>query len=155
MSNPARPRGAAAEAVEALLAHPWPGNVRELENVVHHALLVSQGGRIDERDLGLVGFQPRPPAAAGRGDTAALERALVDLYERNLPDLHAKVEEALMRTAYRYCHLNQLQTARLLGVSRNVVRARLLQYGALPGGAARRGGAGAEGDLPLGEAAES
>src|SRR5512133_439749 len=42
-----------ADAVEALLAHAWPGNVRELENVMHHALLVSQRGRIDACDLGL------------------------------------------------------------------------------------------------------
>ncbi|MEY2933167.1 MAG: hypothetical protein RL033_3916, partial [Pseudomonadota bacterium] len=33
----------------------------------------------------------------------------------------------------RYCHENQLQTARLLGMSRNVVRARLIQYGQLHG----------------------
>jgi transcriptional regulator with AAA-type ATPase domain len=35
--------------------------------------------------------------------------------------------------AFRYCHKNQLQTARLLGVSRNVVRARLLEAGELAG----------------------
>ena len=38
-----------------------------------------------------------------------------------------------MRAAYRYCHNNQLQTARLLGVSRNVVRARLIQFGEIAG----------------------
>lgn len=36
-----------------------------------------------------------------------------------------------MRTAYKYCQNNQLQTARLLGISRNIVRARLIQYGEL------------------------
>jgi hypothetical protein len=38
-----------------------------------------------------------------------------------------------MRTAFEYCHRNQLQTARLLGISRNIVRARLLQCGELTG----------------------
>ena len=36
-----------------------------------------------------------------------------------------------MRTAFEYCHRNQLETARLLGISRNIVRARLLQCGEL------------------------
>jgi sigma-54-specific transcriptional regulator len=119
----------ADEAVEALLAHPWPGNVRELENVVHHALLVCAGERVEAKDLGLSAFLPLSPRAGG--ETTALQQALLGLFERNLPDLHARVEETLVTGAYRYCHGNQLQTARLLGVSRNVVRARLLQYGVI------------------------
>jgi len=38
-----------------------------------------------------------------------------------------------MRTAYEYCYRNQLETARLLGISRNIVRARLQQCGELGG----------------------
>src|SRR5262249_2589213 len=41
------------EAINALLAHPWPGNVRELEHVVERAVLLAQGERIEESDLGL------------------------------------------------------------------------------------------------------
>ncbi len=41
------------EAEQALLAHPWPGNTRELENVLHFALLVSQGDNISVADLQL------------------------------------------------------------------------------------------------------
>jgi sigma-54-specific transcriptional regulator len=37
-----------------------------------------------------------------------------------------------MRTAYEFCHRNQVQTARLLGISRNIVRAKLMQCGELP-----------------------
>lgn len=42
-----------------------------------------------------------------------------------------EIEEMVMRTAYAHAGQNQLRAARLLGVSRNVVRARLLQFGAL------------------------
>ena len=38
-----------------------------------------------------------------------------------------------MRAAYHFCDRNQVQTAKLLGVSRNVVRARLMQYGDITG----------------------
>jgi len=122
-------------AQKRLLDHAWPGNIRELENAIHHALLVCKGGNIEADDLGLgpAAFAaPRPAPSAGPR-TAALEAALAELFEQNVPNLHELVESAVMRAAYRYCHNNQLQTARLLGVSRNVVRARLIQYGELAG----------------------
>ncbi len=37
----------------------------------------------------------------------------------------------MFRAAYRFCHGNQLQTGRLLGISRNIVRARLEKIGEL------------------------
>ncbi|PYG77428.1 hypothetical protein N436_05005, partial [Pseudomonas sp. RV120224-01b] len=40
-------------------------------------------------------------------------------------------EETVFRAAYRYCHGNQLQTGRLLNISRNIVRARLEKIGEL------------------------
>jgi aliphatic sulfonates family ABC transporter substrate-binding protein len=122
-------------ARKRLLEHAWPGNIRELENAIHHALLVCKGGNVEPDDLGLgpVSFTPPRPAAAAGSRTAALESALVELFEQNVPNLHELIESAVMRAAYRYCHNNQLQTARLLGVSRNVVRARLIQYGELAG----------------------
>lgn len=41
------------EAEQALLSHRWPGNTRELENILHFALLVSQGDSITAADLQL------------------------------------------------------------------------------------------------------
>jgi sigma-54-specific transcriptional regulator len=129
-------------AIEQLYRHAWPGNIRELENVIHHALLVCRGRVIAPEDLRLTpppevtAATPAvvPPAAPAAGaGTAALEAALVALLEQNPPDLYQQVEQALIRTAYRFCDRNQLQTARLLGISRNVVRARLIQFGELAG----------------------
>jgi aliphatic sulfonates family ABC transporter substrate-binding protein len=122
-------------AQRRLLEHAWPGNIRELENAIHHALLVCKAGEIQADDLGLV---PAPLGVSrkARNSPSAdglLDAALAELFEQNLPNLHEHVESALIRSAYRYCHNNQLQTARLLGVSRNVVRARLIQFGEIPG----------------------
>ncbi|HEY0709497.1 MAG TPA: sigma-54 dependent transcriptional regulator [Polyangia bacterium] len=123
-----------AEAARRLLTHSWPGNIRELENVIHSALLLCQGDEIAAEDLRLGG-----PSAVTRevpvvhDPLTNLEGALVALFEQNLPDLHARVEGALMKAAYTYCHRNQLQTARLLGISRNIVRARLIQLGEIAG----------------------
>ncbi|XXZ31622.1 aliphatic sulfonate ABC transporter substrate-binding protein [Sorangium sp. So ce321] len=144
------------EAAQRLLEHPWPGNIRELENAIHHALLVCKGHRITPPDLRLSALQPRastvPPAALAptappassrvvpEAPLAALESALLSLFEQNHPGLHEHIEGVLLRTAYRYSHRNQLQTARLLGISRNIVRARLVQFGELARSPRARGG---------------
>ena len=121
---------AAAEA--NLLAHPWPGNIRELENVIHHAVLVCQGNVIEPAHLHLSRMESRLGAGIKSNTREdALEQALIAMFEENLPDLYNTLEHAIMRVAYHYCQNNQLQTARLLGISRNIVRARLIQYGEL------------------------
>jgi len=38
-----------------------------------------------------------------------------------------RIEETVMRTAFEFCHRNQVQTAKLLGISRNIVRAHLIK----------------------------
>ena len=124
-------------ATEALLRHQWPGNIRELENVIHHALLVCRNELVEPQDLHLTQLLPRASAAGGAPKSDALETALADLFESGLPDLYEHIEARLMRAAFRHCEGNQVQTARLLGMSRNIVRARLQKIGEIgpPGGA--------------------
>jgi sigma-54 dependent transcriptional regulator len=128
-----------ARAERDLLEHSWPGNIRELDNVVHRALLVFHGDEITSSDLRLlpVPAQYAPidphtqrPSASREG---ALESALFSLFEQGGPDVYSRIEERLMRAAYQFCDRNQVQTAKLLGVSRNIVRARLMQYGDIAG----------------------
>jgi sigma-54-specific transcriptional regulator len=124
------------QAVQALLAHSWPGNIRELENVLHSALLVCQSDHLGPEHLNLsVRPDAEQPIEAKADPLGALTRALIALFEEELPQLHDRVEATVIRSAYDYCNRNQLQTARLLGISRNVVRARLIGIGELTSGA--------------------
>jgi DNA-binding NtrC family response regulator/ABC-type nitrate/sulfonate/bicarbonate transport system substrate-binding protein len=118
-----------------LLAHSWPGNIRELENVVHHALLIGQGKVIEPRDLRLSVRPERVQKSPTSGPDALanLRLALLALYEQQIPNLSDLVEEVLMGSAFDFCERNQVQTARLLGISRNIVRARLIDYGIIAG----------------------
>jgi sigma-54-specific transcriptional regulator len=124
------------DAIQSLLAHSWPGNIRELENVIHSALLVCQSDRIGPEHLSLdVSVTPaETPVTASPDPGAALTRALLALFDQEPPHLHDQIAATVMRTAYQFCHRNQLQTARLLGISRNVVRARLIEIGELSAG---------------------
>lgn len=124
------------EARWRLQEYAWPGNIRELENVIHHALLVSVDGVVRRDDLNLTQASPSQ-VIKGYGATSAhdpgaeLERILTEFFERGGPDLYQKLEDTIFRSAFAYCDQNQVQTARLLGISRNVLRARVLALGLL------------------------
>jgi len=120
------------DALELLVKrHSWPGNIRELENVIHHALLVCRENLVRPEDLRLSTLSARSSVVC-LGPERELHNALLSLFEKERPNLYATIEETVMKAAYEFCDRNQLQTARLLGVSRNIVRARLIQYGVLP-----------------------
>jgi sigma-54-specific transcriptional regulator len=122
-------------AQQALLQHSWPGNIRELENVMQVALIMSNGGVIDAADLRLRGSVTAVTDGAGPVDAAddltALEQALQRLLRSDRQDLYETVERRLITTAFKYSYRNQVQTARRLGVSRNIVRAQLKRFGLL------------------------
>ena len=63
--------------------------------------------------------------------TSSLEIALQHLCEQAPPELFEIIEETVIRTAFEYCEENQVQTARLLDISRNVLRYKLGLYGML------------------------
>jgi sigma-54 dependent transcriptional regulator len=124
----------APEAVQLLMNHhSWPGNIRELENVIHHALLVCRGNIVQPEDLRLSSLNTRGNAAVSDPERE-LRNALLVMFEKEPPNLYATIEAAVMKAAYEFCDRNQLQTARLLGISRNIVRARLIQCGVLSSG---------------------
>jgi sigma-54-specific transcriptional regulator len=128
--------GAGAEA--RLLSHGWPGNIRELENVIHHALLICRDNLIAVDDLRLTAPAParvsasalRPPAASA-DPWATLEAGLRAVIDRGGDGLHGRIDRLVLRVAFEICEHNQVQTARLLGLSRNVLRARLIDAGDL------------------------
>ena len=149
-----------SDAREALLRYSWPGNIRELENVIHYALIVNRGGLIGAPDLQLRGLQlsTGTPSAPGAGlaspltsDAAsadpmqALSATFSRLFESGGPDLAQRVERLLVERAYAHCHRNQVHTAALLGITRNVLRTQLRRFGLL-GGPGTSADAAAEGE---------
>jgi DNA-binding NtrC family response regulator len=124
-----------SEAEHKLRTYSWPGNIRELENVIHHTLLICRNGVIQANDLRLSNLrlerQEESTPIVDDSTDALLARAFQKLFEEQAGALHEKVEDALLRAAYRFSHYNQVHTAQLLGLSRNVIRARLIKIGEL------------------------
>lgn len=138
----------ADDACRQLLAHSWPGNIRELENVIHRTLLLTQGLHIRADDLRLAvppsaTTLPLPPAATATQrrpiDTADTEsdlpepllQALAELCSQQEDNLEPRVLDALLLLTWRHHRYNQVQAARQLGISRNVLRSRLVRLGVL------------------------
>jgi DNA-binding NtrC family response regulator len=100
-----------AAALAQLRAYAWPGNIRQLRNVVERAVMMCDGGAIEPKHLAFE--EPRriaPPEPSP-------DRPLDPNKPQDLVD------------ALALCAGNQTRAARMLGISRNTLLARLDQFG--------------------------
>jgi sigma-54 dependent transcriptional regulator len=130
LGRPALTLAAAAE--QALLNHTWPGNIRELENVIHFATIVAHQNVIEREHLRLPETKPPRPGSQPQIDGfGTLRDSVLQLLERGHPQLDRTLEEVVVRSVLEYCRGNQVRAAKALGISRNVLRARLKRCGLL------------------------
>jgi two-component system nitrogen regulation response regulator GlnG len=122
------PQGFSADAREKLLAYSWPGNVRELENVIAQAVLSTRGRLLTAEDLVLtdVSFRAAPASPAPEHSPGT---TVEELFAQQAGNVFAAAERLVIAKALELSRHNQLQAARLLGVSRNVLRDRMKRYG--------------------------
>ncbi|MEJ4044273.1 sigma-54-dependent Fis family transcriptional regulator [Erwinia sp. SLM-02] len=115
----------AADTVATLMDYPWPGNIRELENTLHNAVLLSREPVIAPEQLRLnpVAIDPQPASEL------ALDRFLRQQLNVDSGQIYQRVLDSLVRNAFELSDGNQLQTAALLGVSRNTLRTHLGHLG--------------------------
>jgi len=112
-------RGLSPTALPALEAYDWPGNVRELENIIERSVALATGPVIRLEDL------PLDLAMHDAGQIRVVgEPSLLPLKEARERFEQAYVLRALEREDW-----NQSRTARLLGVHRNTLIARLAAWG--------------------------
>ncbi len=95
---------------EALLGQRFSGNIRELQNCIEKAVILSDGQMLSASDLQF----EQPKTAFGRSSFRAGDDSS---------------EERMTREAMEKCNGNITQAARLLGVSRPTLYAKLKKYG--------------------------
>jgi DNA-binding NtrC family response regulator len=94
---------------------------------MHSALLLASEGEIKAHDL-------RFNSAPGESKTAPLDiisSQLQRLFCEAPPNMHHQLEELIVRHAFAFCSSNQVQTAKLLGMSRNALRTLLKRFNVL------------------------
>jgi two-component system nitrogen regulation response regulator GlnG len=135
------PKSVAASVIKTLEKYHWPGNVRELENAIRRAYVLAKSDAILSGDLppeisGQSG-SGAPPLSANTGagdaattDAAALGRQLFQWARRD-PKLKIipAVERELVVQALKETGDNQIQAAKLLGITRATLRKRIEKFG--------------------------
>lgn len=138
-----------ADAQTALLNYPWPGNIRQLENVIHAAVLTSVDNVIRVENLRLVNWANANHPAQGRDATAQVPARHHDAVASFIPPLEQlfhsrqdrileRIEALVVQRALEHCRGNQVHTAKLLGISRNVLRTYLKRFGLIGPETSRR-----------------
>ena len=122
-------RSVSAGALEVLVRYDWPGNVRELENVMHRAVVLARGPVLHLPDVPLDVAMPEMGARLSEDDGLPLREAC-DRFERQY------VLRVLERVQW-----NVSRAARLLGVHRNTVLAKLSTWNVQRPGEGRPPGA--------------
>lgn len=146
-------RAIAEEALALLESYSWPGNVRELENAIQRAMVVCKADVILPADLpqevrnggaALPAAKPAvstpaaslaagavpAPAPQAESDFASLARGLFQLARtQNKLKIIPAVEKELIIQALITTQGNQVQAARLLGITRATLRKRIDKFG--------------------------
>jgi DNA-binding NtrC family response regulator len=111
-------------AMELLISYPWPGNIRELRNVLERIMILEETEQIDVSHLPLSIRQisrDAPASVAGAG-SGGLQ---VPLGTMTLEE----IERQAISMALEKSNQNQVQAARLLGISRDTLRYRMKKFG--------------------------
>jgi DNA-binding NtrC family response regulator len=134
------PKSVAAGAVKLLEKYHWPGNVRELENALRRAHVLAKSDAILPGDLppeisGQAGTGAPPPSSGAAGDAATTDAAALarQLFQWARRDPKLKiipaVERELVVQALKETGDNQIQAAKLLGITRATLRKRIEKFG--------------------------
>lgn len=122
------------DALALMQRQHWRGNVRELRNMVFRAVVFSRDDII--RADAMTGFLERSgdsePDIHPIGDFAAVLDEFLDTSHPQQGQVYAQalaaLEKPLLRRILRDCDGNQVKAAAMLGINRNTLRKKLVEY---------------------------
>jgi len=123
MESGKKVEGISEDALQILMEHDWPGNVRELENVIERAVIINRGGVILPDDL--------PPNLSRRLALAPPQDSLIQQVQGGQMTLQ-EVEKAHIHNILEETGWNIKRTARILGIDRSTLYAKIRRYGLKP-----------------------
>lgn len=117
------------EALNKLIEYSWPGNIRELENVIKRAIILAKGSSLTINDL-FDGFE-----ITVKSHTKENSRLFVYLSQQVIAQqgqiyslVVSELERDLIQWALIQTKGNQVQAAKLLGISRVMLHERLDKF---------------------------
>jgi len=132
-------QGLAPQTLDVLRSYSWPGNVRELQSVLKQALLQAAGPVLlpDFLPASVTGAAPASMDAGGVEEGATRDGGLEPFIEARLQagtqELYAetleRMERLLLTRVLRHTGGNQLQAAKILGITRGSLRTKIRDLG--------------------------
>jgi DNA-binding NtrC family response regulator len=107
--------------MEVLLNYSWPGNIRQLENSIERACVTSRDNIIQVENLPTELVNPATSKLPFQID---LDRPLPEL----LREAVANIEQQYIRKALRKTRGNVGRCARICGLSRRSISAKIAEY---------------------------
>ncbi|MFH1984262.1 MAG: sigma-54 dependent transcriptional regulator [Pseudomonadota bacterium] len=127
--------GITRAALTHLSEYAWPGNVRELSNVLQKALIFQQGGPLSVEDITrAIG----PPSGTAKNDSPSTDQPLLTFLRQHVQnytgehlfeDCLDEVADQLIREVLAMANGNRSKAAKLLGLSRPTLHAKIEKYG--------------------------
>ncbi|WP_428242497.1 sigma-54-dependent transcriptional regulator [Gynuella sp.] len=122
-----RPRELSRSAQEALQIYDFPGNIRELENILERAFAMSDGVKIEPKDLALRRSDSSNSASSG-SHLGTLETPEYEAGS-NLEDYLESIERKVITDALEATRWNKTAAAKNLGITFRAMRYKLKKLG--------------------------
>ncbi|MCU0424637.1 MAG: sigma-54 dependent transcriptional regulator [Candidatus Kapabacteria bacterium] len=116
--------GFTPDAIEALESYEWKGNVRELRNAIERITLLESGDMITKDSIRFL--------RVGTGTAASLTQLANGQHTLTLSKQGAVLENVmrdLLEQTLKLAEGNQTQAAKMLGITRAVLKTRMEQFG--------------------------
>jgi nitrogen regulation protein NR(I) len=126
-------RQVSPDAVEVLRRHPWPGNLRELQSVLKQALLRAAGPVLVPDFLPSLPSEPMGDRTSSGDTCSEWDRFIDQRLAAHSENLYAEALETLERhlltRVLRQTEGNQVQAAKILGITRGSLRTKIRALG--------------------------
>lgn len=130
-------KGVSKPALKKILRHDWPGNVNELKTAIKSAVALCRGTSILMEDLpsNVLGTKvTRKKGEALNTDLREWIKSEINIFKKNnehdyYQNIISKVEKELIHQILQATNGKKVETAQILGITRNTLRTKMSNYG--------------------------
>jgi len=125
-------RGFDPGLIDYFQRYDWPGNIRELENMIKKSMVMSKYDFLSLDDVqGEIPMQIGGTEAFLKGFSFIVENALrrcIDGSRAPYETIIGQVEKVLVKKALEFSDWNQVQAAKMLGITRTTLRKKMKDF---------------------------
>jgi transcriptional regulator with PAS, ATPase and Fis domain len=112
------------DVVKLLISFNWPGNVRQLENVIHHAMIMTESDKITLSDIPENIFTSISSVSKTNPLDGYIKKDNVIITDLDLEEM----EKSQILKALEKSHWKMTKAANLLGIHRNTLTQKMKKY---------------------------